>query len=98
MKTLQFRRYELEKSLAEDFVSWAVNEIFPLREKFGFKVEWSYFDRSNSEFVWMASAECTQVEFEAKEAAWLASEERARAAVAMPQALKKLNASFVEKV
>lgn len=98
MRTYQFRRYELEEALAEEFVTWAVTKIFPLREQFGYKVEWSYFDRSNSEFVWMASAECSQEEFEAKDAAWLGSEERAKAAVSMPQALIKLNASFVEKV
>lgn len=98
MRTYQLRRYELEEALAEEFVTWAVTKIFPLREQFGYKVEWSYFDRSNSEFVWMASAECGQEEFEAKDASWLASEERAKAAVSMPQALIKLNASFVEKV
>ena len=66
MTTFQLRRYELEPELAEDFVSWVVNDIFPLRETFGFRVEWSFFDRAKSELVWMAAADCTQAEFEAQ--------------------------------
>lgn len=98
MRTFQLRRYELEASLAEDFVAWAVNEIFPLRENLGYRVEWSFFDRANSEMVWMASLECSVAEFEAKDAAWLASAERAKAAQSMPQALIKSHVSFVQSV
>ena len=98
MRTLQFRRYELERDGARDFVAWAVNEIFPLREKFGFKVEWSYFDEANSEFVWLASADGTAAEFEALSEAWEQSAGRAEAVKLMPSALIKINASIVERV
>lgn len=98
MKTFQFRRYELERDGARDFVAWAVNEIFPLRENFGFTVEWSYFDEANSQLIWMASADGTATEFEALSAAWEQSAERAEAVKLMPPALIKINASIVERV
>ncbi len=98
MRTFQLRRYELETELAQEFVSWAVNVIFPLRRALGYSVEWSYFDHANSEFVWLASAECNQAEFEARDIAWLASPERASAVVTMPQALVVAHVSFVESV
>ena len=98
MRTFQLRRYELERDVAKDFVAWAVNEIFPLRENFGFKVEWSYFDEANSQLVWMASAEGTVTEFLARSEAWERSPERAEAVKLMPPALIKINASFVENV
>lgn len=79
-------------------MSWAVNVIYPLREQRGYVVEWSYFDRANSELVWLASAECSQADFEAKDIAWLASPERAEAVLSMPPALTKAHLSFVESV
>lgn len=84
--------------MAEDFVTWAVNEIFPLRRQLGYQVEWSYFDKENSEMVWLASASCNQADFEAKDIAWLASAERAKAVLSMPPALNKAHVSFVESV
>lgn len=98
MRTFQLRRYELEQSLAEEFVAWAVNVIYPLRESLGYKIEWSYFGRANSELIWMASMECSQSEFEASDIAWLASAERAQAVLSMPQALIKAHVSFVKGV
>lgn len=98
MSTYQLRRYELDRSQAAEFVSWVVNEIFPRREQFGYRVEWSYFDPENSELVWMASADCSRAEFEAKDQAWESSAARAAAVASMPKALIKIHASFVEKV
>lgn len=98
MRTYQLRRYELEPALAEEFASWALNVIYPLRVALGYKVEWSYFDRANSELIWLASADCSQAEFEAKDIAWLASAERAQAVLSMPAALNKAHVSFVESV
>lgn len=79
-------------------MTWAVNIIYPLREQRGYKVEWSYFDRANSQLIWLASADCSQAEFEAKDVAWLASPERAQAVLSMPAALIMAHVSFVESV
>lgn len=98
MTTYQLRRYELVPDLAEDFVAWVKNDIYPLREKFGFKVEWTYFDMANSQLIWMASADCNELEFEALDARWQQSDERAQAAIKMPAALIKIHASFVAKI
>lgn len=98
MRTYQLRRYELEPELAEAFVDWVVAEIIPLREKLGYRVEWRYFDRANSQFIWLVSLEATESEFEALDSAWHAGSERAVAVVSMPKALIKANVSFVEAV
>ena len=95
MRTFQLRRYELEPALAEEFAAWVVSEIIPLREAMGYTVHWRYLDRKNSEFVWLVSLEATEAEFEAEDAAWMASAERAVAVVSMPKALIKVHASFV---
>jgi prophage antirepressor-like protein len=98
LRTFQLRRYELDPSLAEEFATWVVNQIIPLREKFGYKVHWQYLDRANSQFIWLVSLEATEAEFEAKDAAWMASADRAEGVVSMPPALMKVHVSFVENV
>lgn len=98
MKTYQLRRYELEPALANEFIAWATNEIFPRRERFGFTVEWSYVDEANSQLIWLASAKGDRSEFERLDTAWYSSEERAEVAHLMPPALIKMNLSFVTKI
>lgn len=98
MRTFQLRRYELDPELAADFAAWVVEKIVPLREKLGFTVHWRYLDHTNSEFVWLVSLEATEAEFEAAEAAWMISAERAVAVETMPKALLKVNVGFVESV
>lgn len=98
MRTFQLRRYELDPNLAEEFAAWVVQEIIPLREKLGYTVHWRYLDRTNSQFIWLVSLDATESEFEAKDAAWLASPERAVAVETMPKALLKANVSFVENI
>lgn len=95
MRTFQLRRYELKPELAEEFAAWVVNHIIPLRESLGYTIHWRYLDRANSEFLWLVSLDVTEAEFGARDAAWLASPERAEAVKSMPQALLKANVSFV---
>ena len=95
MRTFQLRRYELEPALAEKFAAWVVNQIIPLREAMGYTVHWQYLDHTNSQFIWLVSLDVTEEEFALRDAAWLASEERASAVVTMPPALLKANVSFV---
>jgi prophage antirepressor-like protein len=98
LRTFQLRRYELDPNLAEEFAAWVVTQIIPLREKYGYSVHWQYLDRTNSQFIWLVSLEATEAEFEAKDAAWMASAERAQGVVSMPPALMKAHVSFVENV
>jgi hypothetical protein len=97
LRTYQLRRYELKPELFSQFVAWATIEIFPLREKFGFTVEWSYVDQANSQLIWLASAEGDRSEFETLDAAWQSSKERAEVVPLMPPALIEMHLSFVEK-
>ena len=98
MRTFQVRRYELDPELAEGFAAWVVDKIIPLREQLGYTVHWRYLDRTNSQFLWLVSLDATEQEFEAKDAAWMASAERAEAVQSMPKALLKANVSFVENI
>jgi hypothetical protein len=98
LRTFQLRRYELEPALAEEFAAWVVSDIIPIREAMGYTVHWRYLDRTNSEFVWLVSLEATEAEFEAEDAIWMESPERAVAIRSMPKALIKVHASFVENI
>lgn len=98
MRTFQLRRYELEPALAKEFADWAVTKIIPLREQLGYVAHWRYFDRANSELIWLVSLEATQAEFEAMDEKWMSSPERAEAVLSMPKALIKAHVSFVEDI
>ena len=75
-----------------------MSDIIPIREAMGYTVHWRYLDRTNSEFVWLVSLEATEAEFEAEDAIWMESPERAVAIRSMPKALIKVHASFVENI
>lgn len=98
MRTFQFRRYELEPELFDEFVAWVIDTVIPLREKMGYRVEWKYIDPAKSEFLWLVSLEVSEEEFERMDQVWMSSPERAEAVLSMPKALIKAHAGFVSKV
>lgn len=98
MRTFQLRRYELEPDLAQQFIAWVNQVVIPIRESMGYRVEWMYFDSSNSQLIWLVSLQADQSGFESADQAWYSSSERAAAVLTMPKALLKANISFVEKI
>lgn len=73
MSTVQLRRYELFPELADHFLAW-LDEVLVVRERYGFRVEFAYLNRETSEFTWAVSHDG---DFDAVEAEYLASPERA---------------------
>lgn len=98
MRTFQLRRYELDPELAEEFVNWVNSDVIPVREGFGYQVHWQYFDRANSQLIWLVSLEANETEFVARDQIWMSSPERAEVVLKMPKALIQAHVSFVEKI
>jgi hypothetical protein len=73
MAGTQLRRYEINPGEMEQFlVAW--RGILPIREKYGFRVEFAYVNDEADEFVWAISCDG---DFADAEAAYYASPERA---------------------
>ena len=72
--TIQLRRYSIEPGRMDDFIAWWRSIIEP-RAKYGFRVVFAYADDENSEFVWAVAHDG---DFDAAEAEYMASPERAR--------------------
>ena len=77
VKTVQLRRYDLPAEVVDEFLAWWRDLLVPAREAFGFSIEFAYLVPEKNEFVWATSVEGDRKQFEAVEAAWMASPERA---------------------
>lgn len=89
---MQLRRYEILPGEMDAFVAWFPN-IVPVREKYGFKVEFAYADREKNEFVWVVSHEG---DYEAALAVYNDSPERAAAFEGQPTRVAKMHLAMVE--
>ena len=81
--TIQLRRYTVQPGRMDDFVSWWHSIIGP-REKYGFRVVFAYADDENNQFVWAVAHDG---DFDAAEAEYMASPERAEAFAKNPNVL-----------
>ena len=77
MPGTQLRRYEIKPGEMEQFLA-AWRGIVPVRESFGFRVEFAYVDPEQSEFVWAISHDR---DFATAEAEYYASPARANVAL-----------------
>lgn len=75
MTTTQLRRYHIEPGRMNDFLAWWPSLLGP-REKYGFRVVFAHSDEENNQFVWAVEHDG---DFDAAEAAYMASPERAEA-------------------
>ena len=73
MTSVQLRRYEIMPGEMERFLE-AVRTAFPVREQYGFGVEFALVDEERNEFTWAVSHDG---DFAKAEAAYYASPERA---------------------
>jgi hypothetical protein len=73
MKSVQLRRYEIKPGAMEPFLE-AVRAAFPVREQYGFAVEFALIDEERNQFVWAVSHDG---DFAAAEASYYDSPERA---------------------
>jgi hypothetical protein len=73
MTSVQLRRYEIKPGEMEQFLA-AVRHAFPVREQYGFTVEFALVDEERNQFTWAVSHDG---DFPAAEAAYYDSPERA---------------------
>ena len=73
MTSVQLRRYEIKLGEMEHFLE-AVRTAFPVREQYGFGVEFALVDEERNEFTWAVSHDG---DFAAAEVEYYESPERA---------------------
>lgn len=82
--TTQLRRYQIEDGQMEVFlVYW--HKLIVQRQKFGFRILFAYVDETHNELVWAVEHDD---DFEAAEAAYFHSVERAATLFGAPQVMK----------
>ncbi len=94
MTTIQLRRYSIEPGRMDDFVTWFPSIVVP-RVKYGFRVVFAYVDDEHSQFVWAVAHDG---DFDAAEAAYLASPERAEAFAANPNVTGEIVVAKVRSI
>lgn len=77
-RTTWMRRYTVDPALAQEFVGFLRDEVFPAREERGFTVESVWLSADEGQVTWFVSRFGTPEEFATAEQEWEESEQRAR--------------------
>ncbi|MWB99122.1 hypothetical protein [Agromyces seonyuensis] len=77
MRTVQLRRYELKPELVAEFLEWWPSLLVPARRAFGYEIGDAFYNPVTHEFTWFSSAAGDESDYEALDAKWAASPERA---------------------
>lgn len=96
MRTHQLRRYKIADGKLPEFASWLNSTLIPVREGFGFRVEFQLVDREASEFVWCVSLAGDEQNFLKIQEQYNESAERAEAVKTLPKCIDSMTISFVE--
>lgn len=72
----QLRDFTIERERMDDFVTAWRDDIVPLRIQHGFRISGAWTVPGENRFIWLLEADGDQVEFEARDAAYYASESR----------------------
>ncbi len=91
----QLRRYEIADGRLDDIVTW-FPKIIPVREKFGYTVDFAYADRDANEFVWAVSYPGSVADFEAALEGYNDSPERAALFAQFDSPVTTMHVSFVD--
>lgn len=84
----QLRMYTIKAGKMNEWLEGWTNGVLPLRRKFGFRVHGAWIVRGEDRFVWLLTYDGPEG-FEARDAAYYASEER--------KALRQDPAPLIEK-
>lgn len=76
-RTTWMRRYTLDPELADEFVEFLSDKVFPARQKLGFTVESVWLDDDKSQLTWFVSRAGDADDFAAAEQQWEDSSVRA---------------------
>lgn len=93
----QLRLYTINRGRLDDFVTAWRTGLLPLRQRFGFRIDGAWVIRERNEFVWILSYDGPQ-SWEAADAAYYASPERAALAPDPAQWIAQANQWFLEPV
>ena len=96
MRTHQLRRYKIADGKLLEFTSWLNSTLIPVRESFGFRVEFQLVDREASEFIWCVSLEGDEETFLKIQEQYNESPQRAKAVETLPKCIDSMQISFVE--
>jgi hypothetical protein len=96
VRTHQLRRYQIAVGKMPEFTSWLNSTLIPVRESFGFRVEFQLVDREASEFVWCVSLDGDQDYFLKIQEQYNESPQRAKAVENLPKCIDSMQISFVE--
>jgi hypothetical protein len=96
VRTHQLRRYKIADGKMPDFTSWLNSTLIPVRESFGFRVEFQLVDREASEFIWCVSLDGDEENFLKIQEQYNESPQRAKAVETMPKCIDSMQISFVE--
>ena len=94
MTTIQLRRYDIEPGRLDDFLAWWPSTL-GARATYGFRIVFAYADAENDQFVWAVEHDG---DFDAAEARYTASPERAEAFAANPKVVKHMVVAKVRDV
>ena len=96
MRTYQLRRYQIATGKMAEFTTWLHSILIPVREGFGFRIEFQLIDHQASEFVWCVSVSGDEVEFLKIQDLYASSAERAKAFESFPNCIDSMQISFVK--
>lgn len=78
------------------FTTWLHSTLIPVREGFGFRVEFQLVDHEAGEFIWCVSLEGDEHHFLKIQEQYNTSNERAKAMETFPACIDSMQISFVE--
>jgi hypothetical protein len=81
-----------------EFVAWLDSTLIPVREGFGYRIEFKLIDHENSQFVWCVSLPGDELSFLKVQADYNQSPERAHAFETFPKCIDQMHISFVEEL
>ena len=97
MTTVQLRRYQLEPGRMADFLAW-FPALRPVREQYGFRLLFAYADEANDTFTWAVEHDGDEAGFQAAEATYNASPQRAQLFETFPRCIAHMEVGFVRDV
>ncbi len=95
-RTYQLRRYKIATGAMSGFTAWLNSTLIPVREEFGYRIEFQLVDHEASEFVWCVSLAGDEDEFLKIQEQYNTSPERAKAFETFPKCIDSMQISFVE--
>jgi hypothetical protein len=96
VRTYQLRRYKIAQGMMPTFTAWLHSTLIPVREGFGFRIEFQLVNPEASEFVWCVSLSGNQEEFLKIHEEYNSSAQRALAFETFPNCIDSMQISFVE--